>query len=130
MEIEIDFDFWLIMIEIEINFDGDWDWLRLILMEMMNLIEMYIYWDESNELIFFIFAFRLDQVDLVDARSRKAGQYSGGMRRRLCVAVAFIGASDVVLLDEPVIIYFERKKKSIGTKPKEIQRIYNSTSLH
>ena len=54
-------------------------------------------------------------MDLVDARSRKAGQYSGGMRRRLCVAVAFIGASDVVLLDEPVIICFERKK-SIGTK--------------
>ena len=43
----------------------------------------------------------LEQVDLSDARDRKTGKYSGGMRRRLCVAVAFIGASSVVLLDEP-----------------------------
>ena len=32
---------------------------------------------------------------------RLAGQLSGGMKRKLCVAVAIIGDPDVVMLDEP-----------------------------
>jgi len=43
----------------------------------------------------------LRAVSLSAAKSTRAAAYSGGMRRRLSVAIAFIGAPDVVLLDEP-----------------------------
>jgi ABC-type multidrug transport system ATPase subunit len=32
----------------------------------------------------------------------RAGNYSGGMKRRLSVAIAFIGDPKLVILDEPV----------------------------
>jgi len=44
---------------------------------------------------------RLDQVNLREAEFRLAGMFSGGMRRRLSCAVAFIGDPKVVYLDEP-----------------------------
>jgi ABC-2 type transport system ATP-binding protein len=43
----------------------------------------------------------LDQFDLADAARRKAGTYSGGMRRRLDLAISMIAAPPVVFLDEP-----------------------------
>jgi ABC-type multidrug transport system ATPase subunit len=43
----------------------------------------------------------LEQVNLWRARKKLSRQYSGGMKRRLCVAVALIGNPKVVLLDEP-----------------------------
>ena len=45
--------------------------------------------------------YRLEQVDLWNVRDKKAGQYSGGMKRRLSVAMALTGRPKVVLLDEP-----------------------------
>jgi len=44
---------------------------------------------------------RLQQVDLYGVRNKAAGKYSGGMKRRLCVAMALIGSPRMVLLDEP-----------------------------
>jgi len=43
----------------------------------------------------------LERFSLVDAASRRAGTYSGGMRRRLDIAMSLIGDPAIVFLDEP-----------------------------
>jgi ABC-2 type transport system ATP-binding protein len=43
----------------------------------------------------------LARFSLTDAGSRRVSTYSGGMRRRLDLAMSFIGAPAVVFLDEP-----------------------------
>lgn len=43
----------------------------------------------------------LAQFSLADAGSRKASTYSGGMRRRLDIAMSLIGNPPVIFLDEP-----------------------------
>lgn len=42
------------------------------------------------------------EVKLTEAAKMRAGSYSGGMRRRLSVAIALIGEPKLVILDEPV----------------------------
>lgn len=43
----------------------------------------------------------LERFDLVGVADRQAGGLSGGQRRRLAVALAFAGAPDLLVLDEP-----------------------------
>ena len=43
----------------------------------------------------------LDRVDLAGAADRRVGTYSGGMRRRLDLALALVHEPDVLFLDEP-----------------------------
>jgi ABC-2 type transport system ATP-binding protein len=43
----------------------------------------------------------LERFDLADAASRKVSAYSGGMRRRLDIAMSLIGQPSVIFLDEP-----------------------------
>jgi ABC-2 type transport system ATP-binding protein len=43
----------------------------------------------------------LDELDLVDARDRRVRTYSGGMKRRLDLAISMIERPVVVFLDEP-----------------------------
>lgn len=43
----------------------------------------------------------LARFSLTDAGSRRAGTYSGGMRRRLDIAMSLIGEPPVIFLDEP-----------------------------
>jgi ABC-2 type transport system ATP-binding protein len=43
----------------------------------------------------------LDRFSLTDAGGRRVGTYSGGMRRRLDLAMSMIGSPAVVVLDEP-----------------------------
>ena len=44
---------------------------------------------------------RLGEVGLKDAGSLMVGKYSGGMRRRISVALSTMGDPDIVLRDEP-----------------------------
>ncbi len=41
------------------------------------------------------------KVNLYDARKKRSDNLSGGMRRRLSVAMACIGNPDILILDEP-----------------------------
>jgi ATP-binding cassette subfamily A (ABC1) protein 3 len=43
----------------------------------------------------------LKDIDLWDKKDNIASELSGGQKRKLCVAMAFIGGSEVILLDEP-----------------------------
>ena len=43
----------------------------------------------------------LDRFSLTDAGARRVGTYSGGMRRRLDIAMSLIGEHRVIFLDEP-----------------------------
>ncbi len=43
----------------------------------------------------------LNQFGLVDAADRRVGTYSGGMRRRLDIAMSLLGNPSVLFLDEP-----------------------------
>ncbi|MFV0533794.1 MAG: ABC transporter ATP-binding protein [Cumulibacter sp.] len=43
----------------------------------------------------------VDRFALREVRSRKAGEYSGGMRRRLDIAMSLVGDPPIVFLDEP-----------------------------
>ncbi|MFI5907456.1 ATP-binding cassette domain-containing protein [Dactylosporangium sp. NPDC051541] len=43
----------------------------------------------------------LERFDLTAAANRRAGQYSGGMRRRLDLAAGLTGSAAVIFLDEP-----------------------------
>lgn len=43
----------------------------------------------------------LEQFDLHDAADRRVGTFSGGMRRRLDIAMGLIGDASIIFLDEP-----------------------------
>jgi ABC-2 type transport system ATP-binding protein len=43
----------------------------------------------------------LERFSLTDAGARRAATYSGGMRRRLDIAMSLIGAPPIIFLDEP-----------------------------
>ncbi len=49
-------------------------------------------------------AARLEDVQLTDWADAPSGSYSGGMKRRLSVAMALIGGPKVLFLDEPTTV--------------------------
>ncbi len=44
---------------------------------------------------------RLEQVNLLGEKQKAATDLSGGMKRRMCIAIALIGKPKIVILDEP-----------------------------
>lgn len=62
----------------------------------------------------------LASVELTEAAKRQVMKYSGGMKRRLSVAIAFIGNPSIVLLDEP----------SAGLDPRSRYRLWECIQTH
>ncbi|MDG6998858.1 MAG: ATP-binding cassette domain-containing protein [Nitrososphaerota archaeon] len=45
----------------------------------------------------------LEKVGLAEDANRKAGKYSGGMKRRVCIAMALVQDPRIIFLDEPTV---------------------------
>ncbi|MGW3543998.1 ATP-binding cassette domain-containing protein [Nocardia niigatensis] len=55
----------------------------------------------------------LEQFDLTDAAGKRAGSYSGGMRRRLDIAMSLMGRPRIVFLDEPTTGLDPRSRREL-----------------
>ncbi|WP_429516714.1 ATP-binding cassette domain-containing protein [Rhodococcus sp. BE178] len=55
----------------------------------------------------------LEQFDLFDAASKPAGSYSGGMRRRLDLAMTLVGSPRIIFLDEPTTGLDPRSRRTM-----------------
>jgi ABC-2 type transport system ATP-binding protein len=62
----------------------------------------------------------LDRFDLADARRRRVKTYSGGMRRRLDLAVSLVGRPPVIFLDEPTTGLDPRSRQSMWAAAREL----------
>jgi ABC-2 type transport system ATP-binding protein len=55
----------------------------------------------------------LDRFDLVEAAGRRVSTYSGGMRRRLDLAMTLVGSPKVIFLDEPTTGLDPRSRRTM-----------------
>jgi ABC-2 type transport system ATP-binding protein len=62
----------------------------------------------------------LDRFDLVDAARRPVSTYSGGMRRRLDLAMTLVGSPQVIFLDEPTIGLDPRSRRTMWDSIREL----------
>jgi ABC-2 type transport system ATP-binding protein len=62
----------------------------------------------------------LDRFDLADAAGRPASSYSGGMRRRLDLAMTLIGRPRVIFLDEPTTGLDPRSRRATWQLVREL----------
>jgi ABC-2 type transport system ATP-binding protein len=69
----------------------------------------------------------LEQFDLTDAAGRRAGGYSGGMRRRLDLAISLIARPPVVFLDEPTTGLDPRSRSQMWEVVRELSA--NGTTI-
>jgi ABC-2 type transport system ATP-binding protein len=69
----------------------------------------------------------LEEFDLVDAAERPAKTYSGGMRRRLDLAVSLIATPPVIFLDEPTTGLDPRSRLAMWTIIKKLME--NGTTI-
>jgi ABC-2 type transport system ATP-binding protein len=71
----------------------------------------------------------LERFDLVDARNRVVKGYSGGMRRRLDIAMSLIARPSVLFLDEPTTGLDPRSRQSVWALIDELVRGGTTTLL-
>ena len=62
----------------------------------------------------------LDQFDLVEASGKPASTYSGGMRRRLDLAMTLVGSPRVIFLDEPTTGLDPRSRRGMWQIVREL----------
>src|SRR5689334_17963974 len=62
----------------------------------------------------------LERFDLADAATRPASTYSGGMRRRLDLAMTLVGSPRVIFLDEPTTGLDPRSRRQIWDGIREL----------
>jgi ABC-2 type transport system ATP-binding protein len=62
----------------------------------------------------------LERFDLVDAARKPAATYSGGMRRRLDLAMGLVGRPQVLFLDEPTIGLDPRSRRALWDMIREL----------
>ncbi|MFB9322228.1 ATP-binding cassette domain-containing protein [Cryptosporangium minutisporangium] len=62
----------------------------------------------------------LDRFDLVEAARKPAGTYSGGMRRRLDLAMTLVGDPRLIFLDEPTTGLDPRSRRSMWQIVREL----------
>ncbi|WP_167041402.1 ATP-binding cassette domain-containing protein [Salinibacterium sp. ZJ454] len=78
---------------------------NLVMMGRLNRLSGRAARDRAAEL--------LAQFDLVAAQDRRVSTYSGGMRRRLDIAISLIAAPPVVFLDEPTTGLDPRSRQDV-----------------
>lgn len=62
----------------------------------------------------------LSDFNLVDAADRRVGNYSGGMRRRLDIAMSLIGDPKVIFFDEPTTGLDPEARQEVWNKIKDL----------
>ncbi|WP_439663798.1 ATP-binding cassette domain-containing protein [Lentzea sp. HUAS TT2] len=62
----------------------------------------------------------LEQFDLVEAADKSASTYSGGMRRRLDLAMTLVGSPQVIFLDEPTTGLDPRSRRTMWQIVREL----------
>lgn len=62
----------------------------------------------------------LEQFDLVNAANKSAKTYSGGMRRKLDIAISLLKTPEVIFLDEPTTGLDPRSRRNMWTMIKEL----------
>ncbi|WP_125588921.1 ABC transporter ATP-binding protein [Companilactobacillus jidongensis] len=60
-------------------------------------------------------------VDLIPDLDKRVSGYSGGMKRRLSLAIALLGNNDVLILDEPTVGVDPALRRSIWTELKNLR---------
>ena len=69
----------------------------------------------------------LSEFDLIDAADRKVATFSGGMRRRLDIAMSLIGNPNIIFFDEPTTGLDPQSRNNMWAKIKQLSQ--NGTTI-
>lgn len=74
-------------------------------------------------------AYAADIVQLTNALSQKVENYSGGMKRRLSLAIALLQNPDILILDEPTVGIDPALKLTIWQELERLKKVEKKTIL-